>query len=49
MPFGVPDIELPAHFELPRLVEKPRDKRLDNLRHGPGLVAPKAPRQIAAI
>ena len=29
--------EQPASFELPRLQEKPRDKRLANLRFGPGI------------
>jgi hypothetical protein len=36
------DRPLPATLELPRLTEpKPRDKRLDNLRFGPGIGRPK--------
>ena len=34
------DRPLPATLELPRLVDRPRDKRLDNLRHGPGIGRP---------
>jgi hypothetical protein len=34
MPFGVPDLTIPASFELPRLREDPgRAKRLANLKH----------------
>lgn len=36
MPFGIPNIELPATLELPRIVDRPRPKRLDNLGRSPG-------------
>jgi hypothetical protein len=36
MPFSIPDIELPADFHVPCINNRPRDKRLANLRPGVG-------------